>query len=296
MSRFDLSLIEAGLSTYLVAKSGQNEIWDEIVSTNDRAIELALNGAEEGTLVLARKQTAGRGRQGRTWVSPRDAGIFMSFIFRPKLEAQMLPLFSFVAAVAAATAIENVTGTKIGLKWVNDLVYGGKKLGGILAEMPGSQRSVARPSSAEANEASLRDGAQSPHWLLPPALILGMGMNLSLEGIELPAELQGKVESLDNICGGKVDANQIVAELCNSLEEQYNHLRHSTPELVIDEWKKYSHTLGKRIRASVGNEELEGTASDITPSGALVLTQDDGSVRILHAGEISIRMQDGTYS
>ncbi len=73
-------------------------------------------------------------------------------------------------------------------------------------------------------------------------------------------------------------------------------MRHGTPELVIDEWKEYSHTLGKRIRASVGNEELEGNASDITSSGALVLTQDDGSVRILHAGEISIRMQDGTYS
>ena len=295
MSRFDLSLIEAGLSTYFVAKSGQNEIWDEIVSTNDRAIELAQNGAEEGTLVLARKQTGGRGRQGRTWVSPRDAGIFMSFIFRPKLEPQMLPLFSFVAAVAAATAIENVTGTKIGLKWVNDLVYGGKKLGGILAEMPGSQRSIARPSSA-GSEASLREGAQGPNWVLPPALILGMGINLSLEGVELPAELQGKVESLDNICGGKVDANQIVAELCNTLEEQYNHLRHCTPELVIEEWKKYSHTLGKRIRASVGNEELEGTASDVTSAGALVLTQDAGHVRILHAGEITIRMQDGTYS
>lgn len=296
MSRLDLSLIEAGLNTYFIAKTGKNEIWDEIVSTNDRAIELAQEGADEGTFVLARKQTGGRGRQGRTWVSPRDAGIFMSFVLRPKLEPQMMPMFSFVAAVAAATAIEKVTGTKIGLKWVNDLVYGGKKLGGILAEMPGSQRSGSRNAATEAAPVGLRNEGQNPQWVLSPALILGMGINLSLDGVELPAELQNKVECLDIICSSKVDANQIVSELCNSLEEQYNHLRHNTPELIIEEWKKYSHTLGKRIRASVGNEELEGTASDITAAGALMLTQDDGSVRILHAGEITIRMQDGTYS
>lgn len=301
MSRLDLSLIEAGLNTYFIAKSGKNELWDEIVSTNDRAIELSREGAAEGTLVIARQQTGGRGRQGRAWVSPKDAGIFLSFVLRPTLEPSTLPLISFVAAVAAAKAIEHVLSLRIGLKWVNDLVYDGRKLGGILAEMPGAQKERAGNSlnGGTAGGVPALRGAQNstePSWVLAPALILGLGINLSFEGVELPEELRDRVESLDRVYGKPVDANQVVSELCNELEEQYNYLRHSTPELVIAEWKSYSITLGKQIRATVGNEQLEGLALDITETGALVLQLQNGETRFLHAGEISIRLLDGSYS
>lgn len=287
MSRLDLSLIEAGLNTYFVAKSDKNEVWNEIVSTNDRAIALAQDGAAEGTLVIARSQTGGRGRQGRSWVSPKDAGIFLSIILRPTIDASLFPLISFVAAVAAAEAIERVGSTKIGLKWVNDLVFEGKKLGGILAEMPGHKSAAKSKSNGQSNE---------PEWVLPPAVIVGMGINLNLESATIPDELKDRIIALDQICGKTVDANQVVSEFCNAFEEQYNHLRHSAQELVLIQWRRYSHTLGKEIKATMGSEELNGYAEDITESGALVLRLENGEHRILHAGEISIRLHDGSYS
>ena len=297
MSRIDLSLIDAALSTYIIARSKTNELWDEIGSTNDRAIELAHDGAVEGTLVLARQQTGGRGRQGRSWVSPKDSGIFASVILRPTIDASTLPLISFAAGVAAAQAIERVLSVRIGLKWVNDLVYDGRKLGGILAEKPGSQTATSRGRNA-ASGAHVSPGPHGaePQWVLPSAVILGVGINLKHDDEILPPELKGRVESLDHLFGKPVDANQIVAEFCNAFEDQYNNLRHSASEIVLAEWKSYSHTLGKQIRATVGNEILEGLAEDIADSGALVLQLKDGSRQLLYAGEISIRLQDGSYS
>lgn len=280
-SRFDISLIEAGLDTQIIGRTGKNELFDEIVSTNDRAIELARSGAPEGVLVLARQQMGGRGRQGRSWLSPPDSGVFMSLILRPTLEFSALPLFSFAAGVAAAEAVERAAGVKIALKWVNDLVAGDKKAGGILAEMPGVLKTAVNHS----------DG-----WILPPAVILGIGINLSVGDEDLPDELKGRVASLDALSGAEVDANYLVSEICNSLEAQYNHLRYGASECVLAEWKKRSATLGKRVRAFCGNEHLEGIAVDIAESGALILRMDSGEIRELYAGEVSIRLNDGRYA
>ena len=281
MSRFDISSIEAGLNTYIVGKSGNNEFWDEIVSTNDRAIELAREGAPEGVIVIARQQSAGRGRQGRSWVSPKDAGIFVSVVLRPVIDMSSLPLLSFAGGVAAAQAIESVAGLRIGLKWVNDLVYEGKKLGGILAEVPGSEQPAKHS----------KDG-----WMLPPAVIIGFGINLCMPTDNLPEELKERVVSLDEINGSPVNANHLASELCNFFEEQYNNLRYNAGEIVLNDWKSWSVTLGKRVKASCGNEKWEGTAIGITESGALLLQTDDGKEQILHAGELSIRLEDGRYA
>lgn len=281
MARFDIASVEAGLRTYIVGKSAKNEFWNEIVSTNDRAIELAREAAPEGLIVLARQQSAGRGRQGRSWVSPQDSGIYISIILRPTLDLSMLPLLSFAGGVAAAQAIESVTGLRIGLKWVNDLVYQGKKLGGILCEVPGAQE-TAKYSS---------DG-----WLLPQAVVIGFGINLSIPQDCIPDELKERVASLDEISALAPDANALISELCNYFEEQYNNLRHNAAEIVLDEWKSRSVTIGKRVKASCGNEIWEGTACGITDSGALLLQMDDGMQRTLHAGELSIRLEDGRYA
>lgn len=281
MARFDLESIDAGLNTYIVGKSGKNEIWDQIASTNDRAIELAKDGAPEGIVVLARQQNAGRGRHGRSWVSPRDSGIFLSIILRPKIDLASMPLLSFAGGVAAAQAINNVAGLRIGLKWVNDLVHDGKKLGGILAEMPGAQE-----TAKYAN-----DG-----WVLPQAVVIGFGINLDIPINCIPDEIKDRVSSLDQISKAPVNANQLIAELLNSFEEQYNNLRYNAGEIVLNDWKSWSVTLGKRVKANSGNDVLEGIASGITDSGALLLQTDDGIQHILHAGELSIRLEDGRYA
>ena len=280
-ARFDLGTIEAGLSTLVIARGGHNELWQEIASTNDRSIQLAGQGAAEGVMVLARRQTNGRGRQGRSWVSPQDSGIFVSFILRPQLKPHQLPLISFAAGVAAAQAIDRVTGIKIGLKWVNDLVYNGKKLGGILAEVPGSQEKTEKAGD---------------NGLLKPAVILGLGINLSLREDDVPDDLSGKVSCLDSLLGTQVNANQLISELCSTLEEQYNHLCCKGHELVLQQWKKHSATLGKRIKARAGNAELEGIACNLAESGALILRLDSGENCLLQAGEITIRLDDGSYA
>ena len=170
--------------------------------------------------------------------------------------------------VAVARAIRNSVGVDVGLKWVNDLVVDGRKLGGILCEMS------ARPSGN--------------------ALIIGIGINVRFEVDELPDDLREKMTWLEKITGQPVDPNVVIAEIANQVEEVYLLLLGKQSDLVLAEWRKRSITLGRRIIATSGERTIEGEAIDIAPSGALIV--DDGKEKIeLHAGEISVRNADGSY-
>ncbi|MBX9568235.1 MAG: biotin--[acetyl-CoA-carboxylase] ligase [Candidatus Obscuribacterales bacterium] len=275
---FNLDQIEKNLCTNFLGKASvANELWDEIGSTNDRALELAKAGADEGVFVLARSQSGGRGRQGKSWISRPDSGIFMSILLRPTLPPADIPLISLAAGVAVSEALENICSIKAGLKWVNDIVINGKKLGGILAEMHGSQ-------TASAGK------------ILLPAVIVGIGINLTNDRESLPDDLKDKVTSVSEHSNIEPEPNAIVAEIINCLEGQYNSLLHAVPELVLEEWKRRSVTIGKHIRATAGDGNVDGEAINITNSGALILKTETGDERILHAGEISIRLSDGTYA
>lgn len=275
--RLNLSAIEAALQSRFIgcSNNGRNELWDVIDSTNNRALELAKKGAPEGLFVIGRQQTAGRGRQGKNWISRPDSGIYISYILRPELNPASLPLLSLVAGLSAVEAIEKCLSVSAGLKWVNDLIYEGRKLGGILCEAPGQ-------------EAGARDIGST-------AIIVGIGLNLSLQETDLPPELQGRTACLDRICNKMIDANALVAELCSSLEWQYNKLKQGNSGAIIEEWVRHSVTIGKRIRALVGNEEIFGMATGLAGSGALIVDCDNGKRIQLHAGEISIRLEDGSY-
>ena len=286
MPPLDLSIIESRLETRWLGRpsNSANELWDSIASTNTRAKELAALGAPMGTLVLARQQTAGRGRLGRTWESPPDAGIYMSIILRSEDRAiYEIPLLTIAAGVAAVRAIEKATNVSIGLKWVNDLICDGCKVGGILAEA---------------------SGARSPF------VVLGMGINVRLDPLILPEELRSKVTSLhlhaadaknangleaSGRSGETIDSNAIVANICLELEKLWEQLESSQSDYVLNEWKRNSVTLGQRIRAAIGEKIIEGTAEDLTTSGALKVRTDDGSLFELSAGEIQVRRADGAY-
>lgn len=297
---FNLQEIEKNLCTNKLGKALiPNELWDEIGSTNDRAIELAKEGAGEGVLIIARSQLGGRGRQGRTWVSAPDAGIFMSMLLRPKLSPADLPLISLATGVAVSEALESTCGIKAGLKWVNDIVVAGKKLGGILAEMPGSRR--ADVSENESRRNTMAGGAATgsngaERKILPAAVIVGIGINLFHESESLPDEMKDRVTSVREHSANEPDSNKLVAEILNCLESQYNNLLHGAPEFVLEEWKQRSITLGKRVRATIGDDTVEGNAIDITESGALIVQLDSGETQVLHAGEISLRLADGNYA
>ncbi|MBS2007136.1 MAG: biotin--[acetyl-CoA-carboxylase] ligase [Cyanobacteria bacterium SZAS TMP-1] len=263
-----LEVIEASLDTQIIGRAPEhkNELWQTIDSTNSRAAELAAGGAPEGVIVLSRQQTAGRGRHGRVWVTPPDAGIAFSVILRPTIPLTRLPLVTLATGTAVARAIEKSVGVRLGLKWVNDLVLGGRKVGGILAEMPGQ------------------------------ALIVGIGINVRFAPQDVPEDLQTKIEWLERVVGRPVDPNLIVVALADELEKSYQALLAGKVDEIVSAWKSYSVTIGQNIKSKNGGQTLRGRAVDITTSGALVVELEDGTRTELHAGEISIRNQDGSYA
>jgi BirA family biotin operon repressor/biotin-[acetyl-CoA-carboxylase] ligase len=274
--KLSLAAIESRLSTKIIGRSSANELWDVIGSTNTRASELAVERAAEGVFVLARQQTAGRGRLGRTWASPPDAGVYVSVLLKPNtLSPEQLAPITLSCGVAAARAVEKTAGVQLGLKWVNDLVYSGRKIGGILAEM----------ASLPATE-SLPAGK---------ALIVGFGLNLRMNEADVPEDLIDKMGWLERIAGMPVDANILVANLLQELETAYDQLKDRKSGEILKEWRSRSVTLGSEIVATSGSTTLRGTAVDIDDSGALLVKSDDGETHCVHAGEVMVRRADGKY-
>jgi BirA family transcriptional regulator, biotin operon repressor / biotin---[acetyl-CoA-carboxylase] ligase len=259
-----LTTFDALLKTQQLGRASQaNEVWEEIDSTNTRATTLAKSGAPHGVIVAARQQTAGRGRQGRTWVSPKDAGLYISFLLRPELPLTELPLVSLATGVAAARAIEAACGLQIGLKWVNDIIAERRKLGGILAEMPDSK-----------------------------SLVIGIGINV--RAVERPPEIAAMAISIEEATGTRADVNVLAAQLAYELEQSYTLLCRGERTAITESWKQKSVTIGRPVRATASGEDIEGDAIDIERDGALVVRTASG-VRTFHAGEISIRNPDGSY-
>lgn len=275
-----LDQIQSELKSRLIGRSSTpNELHDVIDSTNNRAAELARNDAGEGVIVLARQQTGGRGRLGRTWVSPPDSGIYLSVLLKPPAESLAQPgLYTLATGTAVAGAVENVAGVRLGLKWVNDLVFEGKKVGGILAEFP--------MGWTGANGGSGR------------YLVLGIGLNVRLSQEALPEELKERVTWLEALTGMPVNPNMLVAQIALQLEHAYDILRNDgdrASSRIIDEWKKRTVTLGREVQVTSGNTAFRGTATDIDASGALLVRNADGSIRAVHAGEVTVRLTDGSY-
>ena len=270
--------IESLLQTTRLGRSAWgNEVWESIGSTNSRAAELAAEGAPQGLFVAARQQTAGRGRLGRTWVSPQDAGIYISMLLRPtELTGGDLAPITLACGVAAARAVETVAGVRLGLKWVNDLVCEGRKVGGILAEMPSAPNgSSVAPSQR--------------------ALIVGFGLNLKLNSDEIPEDLAEKMGWLNRFTEHPVNPNLLAAQLLLEVETAYDLLLNKSVNVVLDQWRSLSVTLGREIIATSGSSTITGTAIDIDEAGALIVQATDGQMHHVHAGEVTVRMKDGKY-
>jgi BirA family biotin operon repressor/biotin-[acetyl-CoA-carboxylase] ligase len=164
----------------------------------------------------------------------------------------------------------------VGLKWVNDLVFEGRKVGGILAEMP---------------SVSNKDAATK----IRP-VVVGIGLNLRLDESSLPPDLAGKISSLEQMAGMPLDPNEVVAHLCAAIESIYAILKAKQTDEIIARWRARSVTLNQEVIATSGNTSMEGLAVDIDNTGALIIKLSDGQLQKLHAGEISIRAKDGSYA
>ena len=226
--------------------------YDETDSTNERARELAAEGAESGTVVTASAQTAGRGRDGRRWSAPADAALLYSAILRPlDLRHLLLPL---AVPIAVCEACEAVAPVECRIKWPNDIWLAERKLGGVLIE--------ARP----------------PEWA-----VIGVGVNVSVEPDELPDELRWPAASL-----GRGSPN----DLRKALDKRLGRWVQEKAEKVIAEFGRRDALRGRPIAWQGGPNELDrrGTAEGIDERGNLIVRGEDGSTAALGSGEVHLRL------
>jgi len=237
--------------------------FDDLVSTNIEAKQLAASGAEEGTIVVSEAQNGGRGRLSRGWYSPAHKGIWFSIILRPTLLPQDAPKCTLMAAVAITKAIDKITGIKCGIKWPNDILYNGKKLVGILTEMNAEMEGI-------------------------NYIVIGTGINVNIEKDEVPDELKDIVMSLSQIAGERIDRLALLAEMLVQLEVIYDEALTNGFGKILEEWRKYSITLGQEVNVIGSDKTFAGLAMDIDADGALLVKTETEVKRVL-AGDVSIR-------
>ena len=236
---------------------------DEIDSTNAEAQRLATAGAAEGLLIVADTQRAGRGRRGRRWNSPPGDSIYMTFLLRPDVPADTAPVLTLVAALSVAEAINENRDVRVGIKWPNDLVVGGRKLCGILTEM------------------KLEDG-RIDH------VVIGIGINVNTK--EFPGELQKTATSLFIETGHKTDRKVLIRQIGRHFAKEYE--RFCGEKSFYSFRKRYeqlSVNLGQEIQVLAGNEQYFGKAEGINEWGGLMITREDGTREAIRAGEVSVR-------
>lgn len=254
-----------GISIYLNKEFSNIDIYayKTISSTNEVSKKLALTGAKQGTVVISEEQTAGKGRMGRSFYSPANTGIYMSIILRPNLTAMDSVLITTASSVAICDAIHKVTGIECQIKWINDIYINNKKVGGILTE-------------ASTNfESGTID-----------YLILGIGINFNNPKGNFPDDLKEIADSLYKGNSNGVNRNILCAEILNNI---LNIIPIIKDYDFISEYKKRSIILNEEIIYISGGIHSKGKAIDINNDGSLVIKHDDGSIKILNSGEVSIR-------
>lgn len=253
--------LEQGLKTKTMGQTIY--FYEETDTTNNRARELALEGAPEGTLVVAEKQTAGRGRRGKVWESPLGTGIWMSLVLRPQIMPAEASVLTLLCGLATAEAIEAETGLSAGIKWPNDILINGKKAVGILTEMDCEMSEV--------------------HFVIP-----GIGINVNTASF--PPEIAEIATSLYLECGKTVSRRRLVHRVLERLEEHYEtFLRTGSFAAMLEDYRKHCITLGKEVHV-LGREPFFAEALDITPEGELLVCRaDNGKEEVVFSGEVSIR-------
>lgn len=241
-------------------------IFGTVGSTNRVLSGLADRGAAEGTVVLAEAQTAGRGRHGTAWFSPEGANLYASVLFRPHLAPRELPLFAPIASLALAETVW-LEGAPARIKWPNDVVVHGRKLGGVLVEAPVI-------------------GGRVVH------VILGIGVNLNVQPAELttalgPAAAEAAV-CLREVLGHELDRNVFAATLLGRLEKWHHTFVSRGPEAVRVAWQARDALRGHRLEANVGADVCVGRGRGIDADGSLVIEDDRGQARHILAGAVRL--------
>ncbi len=237
--------------------------YDTLPSTNTLAKELAARGAPEGTVVIARGQTGGRGRLGRSFSSPAGLGLYLSVILRPNCKPENLMHLTCAAGVAAADAVEKACGLRPGIKWANDLVFGKRKLGGILTELG-------------------FDSAGNAAWA-----VVGIGINCLHRPEDFPEDIRGIATSLRMATGQHIAPEALAASLILALSQMAEGLM-DAPGLIA-RYRENCVTLGQEVCVVRADTVRHGKALTVGDDGALTVAFPDGTTETVASGEVSIR-------
>lgn len=252
------SEIQYGLKTHLIGR--KIYAYTSLDSTNDTAITLAGQGAEQGTVVIAETQAKGRGRLGRPWVSPKEKGIYMSVILKPQIPPSATSKITLIASLAAAKAIRKETSLPVLIKWPNDIILKNKKISGILTEIS------AQPDVIK-------------------FLVLGIGINVNTQQELLPPA----ATSISAELGQKVNRISLAQEVLRQLEKYYLEFNHKCFDAIINEWQNLSATLGSRVKVINNDSFFEGQAVGIDKiTGSLIVRDDNGFLQTVLSGDVEI--------
>jgi BirA family biotin operon repressor/biotin-[acetyl-CoA-carboxylase] ligase len=230
-------------------------------STNRVAMELGYAGEPEGAVILAEEQTAGRGRSGRSWHSERGAGLYVTLLLRPRLSPVQAPLLTMLAGLSAHSAIQAQTGLSAELKWPNDILMDGKKVGGILTEMH------AEPTQVR-------------------FVIVGIGINTNQE--KFPHDIASLATSLRKESGRTHSRLELLVRLLNEFESDYNRFLREGARYVVDRFERVSSfASGKRVRVETGFETYFGTTAGLSSDGLLQVKREEGPVTMVVAGDVT---------
>lgn len=234
-----------------------------IDSTNTYLQKLAEQGAPQGTVVIADSQSAGKGRLGRSFHSPAGDGIYLSVLLRPDCRPEQIMHLTCAVAVAVCRAVEKCVGFRPQVKWVNDIICQGKKLGGILTAL-----------STQPESGRIR-------WV-----VVGIGINCKEQSF--PPEIANIATSLEDVCGHAIDRRLLAAELIVQLEQMNRELIVGQHE-YMDAYRQNCVVLDKDVRLIRGEECQNARVLDITDEGALLVSLPDGSIHTVNSGEVSLR-------
>lgn len=237
-----------------------------IDSTNKKAKEIA-SREKEGTVIVAEKQTRGKGRLGRDWISPMGKGIYMSIVLKPDVEPMKASRVTLIGAAAVSKALSNL-GIKSSIKWPNDILQNGKKICGILTEISGELNMV-------------------------DYLIMGIGVNVNLDKAHIPEELKDKATSISIEEGKNINRKLLMANILNEFEDLYIDFKdNGNISRAIKICKENSALIDKEVNVIRGKESRRGIALDISETGELIVKFQTG-IENIYSGEVSIRALDG---
>jgi BirA family biotin operon repressor/biotin-[acetyl-CoA-carboxylase] ligase len=236
--------------------------FEELTSTQDRASQLAEQGAAQGTVVIAETQSAGHGRLGRQWYSPPGLNLYLTIVLRPKSASSAVGGLNLMAGVAAAEAIETVAPGIVTLKWPNDVWLRRKKTGGNLAK-------------------AISDGSQIA------CVLLGIGLNLNLRSGDIPDDLSRIATSVRIETGLECDRIAVAAALFSRLDTRYTEMQKHGFASIRPLWERYSALAGREVTVSDHGQPLSGVVKGIDDEGALLLETSTGPARVL-SGDVSV--------